>query len=67
LSGFGHDILTDYRAIEAAICLCLTAKQKSGVLSMSMLIEFVIEIYCTMGLVRHDPHEQVNLACDTIS
>ena len=25
---------------------------------MSMLIEFVIEIYCTAGLVRHDTHEK---------
>jgi hypothetical protein len=40
------------------IAVCLTAKQKSGVLSMSMLIEFVIEIYCTVGLVRHDTHEK---------
>jgi hypothetical protein len=46
--------LTDYRAIEAAICLCLTARQKSAVLSMSMLIKFVIEMYCTVGLGRHD-------------
>jgi hypothetical protein len=50
--------LTEYRAIDAAICLCLTAKQKSGILSMSMLIEFVIEIYCTVDLVRHDTQEK---------
>jgi hypothetical protein len=40
------------------VAVCLTAKQKSGVLSMSTVIEFVIEIYCTVGRVRHDTHEK---------